>query len=197
MAKTDKAPKAENQTKPVTDPAEVAALAQEEVLAEVLERYGMKQEDFEALPEASRDALVKAHVAEKEAKTKEAELQAREARVAKAEEAMTSVTAGRFYDPALDEGKSDDEKRSKYAGVIKTLLSGGAHPMFTVIPTAKVESNRSVQLVVDLPRGTRYQNRDEAMSLVAFTEASVTNNPDDKPEDDPSLERGTALRQTA
>lgn len=197
MAKTDKAPKAENQTKPVTDPAEVAALAQEEVLAEVLERYGMKQEDFEALPEASRDALVKAHVAEKEAKTKEAELQAREARVAKAEEAMTSVTAGRFYDPALDEGKSDDEKRSKYAGVIKTLLSGGAHPMFTVIPTAKVESNRSVQLVVDLPRGTRYQNRDEAMSLVAFTEASITNNPDDKPEDDPSLERGTALRQTA
>lgn len=198
MAKANtQAPKAENQTKPVNDPAKVAAIVSEETVAEVIARYGMTQEDFDALPEASREALVKAHLAEAEAKTKEAELQAREARVAKAEEAMTSSTAGRFYDPAMDEGKSDDEKRAKYAGVIKTLLNGGAHPMFTIIPTAKVQSNTSVQLVVDLTRGTRFQNRDEAISLVAFTEAAITNNPDDKPEDDPSLERGTALRQTA
>lgn len=182
---------------PVTKPEEVAALAAAEVMAEVIARYGMTQEDFDGLPEASRDALLKAHVAEKEAQQKEAELAAREARVSKAEEALTSSTAGRFYDPAIDEGKSDEEKLKKYGNIISTLISGKAHPMFTVIPTNKVDGNQSVLPVVNLPRGTRFQNRDEAMTLVAFTEQAMVHNPDDLPEDDISLQRGTALRQTA
>jgi hypothetical protein len=186
-----------NETTTVTDPTEVAALAAAETIAEVIERYGMTQEDFDALPEASREALVKAHLAEKEAQVKEAELAAREARVAKAEEALTTATAGRFYDPALDDGKSDEEKLAKYAGVIKSLLSGEAHPMFTIVATHNVDKNQTVQAVVDLPRGTRYQNRDEQLTLCAFNERAFVNNPADLPEDDISLQRGTALRQTA
>lgn len=198
MGKSNQAPKANTQdTQPITDPTAVAALVTAETIAEVIERYGMGQEDFDALPEASRDALVAAHVAEKELKLEKAALEAREARVTKAEEAMTTVNAGRFYEPALDESKSDDEKLAKYAGIIKTLLEGGLHPMFTLVANQNVEGNHTVTAVVPLPRTVRYQNRDEPITLVAFNERAFANNPADLPEDDASLQRGTALRQTA
>jgi len=180
----------------VTDPAEVQALANAEAIAEVIERYGMTEDDFKSLPEASQSALVTAHLAEKEAAQKEASLAEREARLTRAEEALTSADAGRFYDPAIDEGKTDEEKQTKYAGIIKTLLAGGAHPMFTIVASHNVEKNKTVKLVVDLPRSTRFQNRDEAVSLVAFTALAFANNADDRPEDDASLARGVALRQT-
>lgn len=187
--------------KAVNDPKSVAAKVNADQLKDVMARYGMTEEDFARLTEAMQDALIRAHEKqvsdEQQAAANQEQVNMLTERLAKAEKSSVATDAGRFYDPIADEGKTAEDKLKKFAEVIKNLLAGKKHSMFTLVLSQKVEGNHTVVPVVELPPNTRYQNRTDRLTLCAFTAEAVHNNPDDLPAVEEHLQRGTAIGMSA